>query len=255
MIDTHSHIYGPEYTDDRNEVVARAIEAGVSKVLLANVDSFTIDEMQACHNQYPDFTAMAMGLHPTSVKEDWQTELRKVEDALRNGQRYLSIGEVGLDLYWDKTFEIEQEKVLEQQLDWAISLDLPVILHIRKAHAETFKVLNRFKGKTIRGVFHCFGGGIEEAKKAVDMGFFLGIGGVVTYKNSNLGDVIKSIGLEHILLETDAPYLSPVPQRGRRNEPYNLVYIRDCLSSIFQKKSQNVDEITTKNAQQLFSFD
>lgn len=254
MIDTHSHIYGPEYADDRDVVVKRAIEAGVSKVLLANVDSSTIEEMLVCHNQYPDFTAMAMGLHPTSVKEDWQTELRKVEDVLRNGQHYLSVGEVGLDLYWDKTFESEQERVLEQQLDWAITLDLPVILHIRKAHAETFKVLNRFKGKSIRGVFHCFGGGVEEAKKAVDMGFYLGIGGVVTYKNSNLGDIIKPIGIDHILLETDAPYLSPVPQRGKRNEPYNLVYIRDHLSSIFQINSQKVDEITTKNAQELFCF-
>ena len=254
MIDTHSHIYGPEYADDRAEVISRATDAGVTKVLLANVDTSTIGEMLECHKQYPDFTAMAMGLHPTSVKEDWQLELRNVEDALRNGHNYLAIGEVGLDLYWDKTFETEQERVLEQQLDWAISLDLPVILHIRKAHAETFKVLNRFKGKTIRGVFHCFGGGVEEARKAVDMGFYLGIGGVVTYKNSNLGEIIKPIGLEHILLETDAPYLSPVPQRGKRNEPYNLVYIRDHLSSIFQINSQKVDEITTRNSCQLFDF-
>ena len=254
MIDTHSHIYGPEYADDRADVISRAIDAGVSKVLLANVDTSTIVEMLDCHKQYPDFTSMAMGLHPTSVKEDWQVELRNVEDALRNGQPYNAIGEVGLDLYWDRTFEAEQERALEQQLDWAISLDLPVILHIRKAHAETFKVLNRFKGKTIRGVFHCFGGGVEEARKAVDMGFYLGIGGVVTYKNANLGEIIKPIGINHILLETDAPYLSPVPQRGKRNEPYNLVYIRDHLSSIFQINSQKVDEITTKNAQELFQI-
>ena len=254
MIDTHSHIYGPEYADDRADVISRAIDAGVSKVLLANVDTSTIVEMLDCHKQYPDFTTMAMGLHPTSVKEDWQVELRNVEDALRNGQPYNAIGEVGLDLYWDRTFEAEQERALEQQLDWAISLDLPVILHIRKAHAETFKVLNRFKGKTIRGVFHCFGGGVEEARKAVDMGFYLGIGGVVTYKNANLGEIIKPIGINHILLETDAPYLSPVPQRGKRNEPYNLVYIRDHLSSIFQINSQKVDEITTKNAQELFQI-
>ncbi len=254
MIDTHSHIYGPEYADDRDEVVARAIEAGVSKVLLANVDTSTIADLLSCHHHYPHFTEVAMGLHPTTVKDDWQSELRNVEDALRNGNRYVAVGEVGIDLYWDRTFEAEQERVLEQQLDWAISLNLPVILHIRKAHAETFKVLNRFKGKTIRGVFHCFGGGVEEARKAIDMGFYLGIGGVVTYKNANLGDVIKPFGVEHILLETDAPYLSPVPQRGKRNEPYNLVYVRDHLSSIFQINSQKVDEITTKNARELFSF-
>lgn len=254
MIDTHSHIYDPDYDSDRNEVVLRAIEAGVERVLLANVDASTIEQMKACHYQYPDFTAMAMGLHPTSVNENWQSDLRLVEDALRNGDKYLSIGEIGLDLYWDKTFVFEQERALEQQLDWAISLNLPVILHIRKAHAETFKVLSKFKGKSLRGVFHCFGGGIEEAKKAVDMGFMLGIGGVVTYKNSNLGDVIAPIGINHILLETDAPYLSPVPNRGKRNEPCNLVYIRDHLATIFQVNSQKIDEITTKNAQNLFQI-
>ncbi len=255
MIDTHSHIYDPDFDSDRVEVVNRAIEAGVEKVLLANVDTSTIEQMLQCHSQYPDFTSMAMGLHPTSVKEDWLLELRNVEDALRAGDKYHAIGEIGLDLYWDKTFIAEQEKALEQQLDWAISLDLPVILHIRKAHAETFKVLNKFKGKTIRGVFHCFGGGVEEARKAVDMGFLLGIGGVVTYKNSNLGEIIAPIGINHILLETDAPYLSPVPNRGKRNEPSNLVYVRDHLGLIFHKNPQKVDEITTKNARQLFNFD
>lgn len=255
MIDTHSHIYDPDFDSDRVEVVNRAIEAGVEKVLLANVDTSTIEQMLQCHSQYPDFTSMAMGLHPTSVKEDWLLELRNVEDALRAGDKYHAIGEIGLDLYWDKTFIAEQEKALEQQLDWAISLDLPVILHIRKAHAETFKVLNKFKGKTIRGVFHCFGGGVEEARKAVDMGFLLGIGGVVTYKNSNLGEIIAPIGINHILLETDAPYLSPVPNRGKRNEPSDLVYVRDHLGLIFHKNPQKVDEITTKNARQLFNFD
>ena len=255
MIDTHSHIYDPDFDSDRVEVINRAIEAGVEKVLLANVDTSTLEPMLQCHEQYPDFTSIAIGLHPTSVKEDWQTELRNVEDALRNNNDCLSIGEIGLDLYWDKTFISQQEKALEQQLDWAISLDLPVILHIRKAHAETFKVLSKFKGKTIRGVFHCFGGGVEEARKAVDLGFMLGIGGVVTYKNSNLGEIITPIGLNHILLETDAPYLSPVPNRGKRNEPYNLVYIRDHLASIFHENSQKIDEITTKNARQLFNFD
>ena len=255
MIDTHSHIYDPDFDSDRTEVVNRAIEVGVEKVLLANVDTSTIEQMLQCHRQYPDFTSMAMGLHPTSVKDDWQLELRIVEDALRAGDKYHAIGEIGLDLYWDKTFIAEQEKALEQQLDWAISLDLPIILHIRKAHAETFKVLNKFKGKTIRGVFHCFGGGVEEARKAVDMGFLLGIGGVVTYKNSNLGEIITPIGINHILLETDAPYLSPVPNRGKRNEPFNLVYVRDHLASIFHENPQKIDEITTKNARQLFNFD
>lgn len=253
MIDTHSHIYGPEYDDDRQEMIDRATAAGVSKHLLANVDSTTIEQMQRCNATYPDITAMAMGLHPTSVNADYRQELRMIEEALHHN-RYSAIGEIGMDLYWDKTFEHEQEEVLAKQIDWAIDLDLPLILHIRKAYAETFKVLQRFAGKPLRGVFHCFGGGIEEAKKAVSMGFYLGIGGVVTYKNSNLGEIIKSIGPEHIVLETDAPYLSPVPNRGKRNEPANLTYICGHIATIFQENPKIVDEITTKNAKMLFAL-
>lgn len=252
MIDTHSHIYGPEYDDDRNEVVSRAKEAGVQKLLLANVDSSTVAQMLQCNAKYPNFTAMAMGLHPTSVDDNYKSELSIIEGEL-NKRNYAAIGEIGLDLYWDKTYQIEQEEVLKAQLDWSLQMNLPVILHIRKAYAEVFKVLNQFKGKEIRGVFHCFGGGVEEAKKALQMGFYLGIGGVLTYKNSNLGDIIKEVGIDRIVLETDAPYLSPVPLRGKRNEPKNLVYVRDKLASLFQEKIENVEKITTQNALNLFN--
>lgn len=251
MIDTHSHIYGPEFDEDRDFVVARAKEANVTKSILANVDTTTIDQMYRCHEEYPDFTVMAMGLHPTSVNNNYKEDLKTIENQL-NEKKFVAIGEIGLDLYWDRTFEKEQITVLEQQIDWALSLDLPMILHIRKAYAETFKVLDRFKGKDFHGVFHCFGGGIEEAKKAVSMGFALGIGGVVTYKNSNLGEIISPIGIDHIILETDAPYLSPVPNRGKRNEPANLLYVKERLASIFQRKSEIIDEITTENAKKIF---
>lgn len=253
MIDTHSHIYGEEYDADRNQVIERALHSGVTHSILANVDAATIDSMVSCHKAYPDITSMAMGLHPTSVDGGWKAQLQIIENALSE-EHYVAIGEVGLDLYWDKTYEQEQCLALAQQIDWAIQLDLPVIFHIRKAYAEMFQLLRQFKGAPLRGVFHCFGGGVEEAKKAVDMGFYLGIGGVLTYKNSNLGSIIKPVGLDHILLETDAPYLSPVPNRGKRNEPANLTYVADSLASIFNTSAKNIDEITSLNAANLFGI-
>lgn len=253
MIDTHSHIYGPEFDSDRDLVIERAKAVGVTKSILANVDTTTINPMLQCHATYPDFTVMAMGLHPTSVNAGYKEELKVIEQQISKN-KFAAIGEIGLDLYWDKTFEKEQITVLEQQLDWALTLDLPVILHIRKAYAETFKILKRFYGRPLHGVFHCFGGGSEEAKKAVSMGFALGIGGVVTYKNSNLGEIISPIGIDHIILETDAPYLSPTPNRGKRNEPSNLHYVKERLASIFQTNAEIIDEITTKNAIKIFKI-
>lgn len=253
MIDTHSHIYGPEYADDREQVIRRALDCGVTHSILANVDTTTISDMLQCHAAYPAVTSMAMGLHPTSVNSGYRQELRTIEGALTQN-KFVAVGEIGMDLYWDKTFEAEQSEALAVQIDWALQLNLPLILHIRKAYAETFKVLQRFKGHQLHGVFHCFGGGIEEARKAVSMGFALGVGGVVTYKNSNLSDILRPIGLQHILLETDAPYLSPVPNRGKRNEPANLVYVRRQLASVFSLKPENVDEITTANAEKIFNL-
>lgn len=251
MIDTHSHIYGPEYNLDRDEVLARASASGVTHSVLANVDTISIPELLDCHRTHPDCTSMAMGLHPTSVRDNYLDELRTIEDTL-SLHPFVAIGEVGIDLYWDKTYDTRQYDALARQIDWAVTLDLPLILHVRKAYAETFRVLNRFHGHPLRGVFHCFGGGIEEARKAVSMGFYLGIGGVVTYKNSNLSDIIRPIGLEHLLLETDAPYLSPVPNRGKRNEPANLTHVCSHLASVFDTNRENIDEITTRNARNLF---
>ncbi len=254
MIDTHSHIYGEEYKDDRDEVVANAQAAGVEHIVLANVDAETIEPLLECNKTYPDFTSMAMGLHPTSMNDSYLQQLDIIGEKLFGADKFVAVGEIGIDLYWDTTYQHQQEEAFARQIDWAIELNLPIIIHVRKAYAEVLKVLNRFSGKELHGVFHCFGGGIEEAKKVVSMGFYLGIGGVVTYKNSNLGEVIKPIGLNHILLETDAPYLSPVPFRGKRNEPKNLVHINDKISSIFQEKNENVDFITTRNAKMLFDL-
>lgn len=253
MIDTHSHIFGPEYDEDRNEVVRRAKDAGVSKVLLANVDLNTIEPMRLCRREYPDFTAMAMGLHPTEIRDCWKDDLKKIYDELLAGD-YVAVGEIGLDFYWDRCFEKEQREVMREQINWALDMNLPVILHVRKAYSETFELLKDFGKSDFRGVFHCFSGGLEEAKKAVRMGFSLGIGGVVTYKNSNLGDIIREIGLKHLLLETDAPYLAPVPNRGKRNEPAFMAAVRDKIADIFNRNAEEVDEITTENARNLFGI-
>ena len=251
MIDTHTHIYMEEYDEDRDTVVNNALQNNVSHVVLPNVDADSIDRLHRCHNSYSDFTSTAMGLHPTSVDDNYETHLAAVKNDLFSGN-HVAVGEIGLDLYWDKTFARQQEIVLTTQLNWALELNLPVILHVRKAYAETFKILSKFNNRGLRGVFHCFGGGVEEVKKAVSLGFFIGIGGVLTYKNSTLPSVIENVKLENILLETDAPFLSPVPYRGKRNEPAYLANVAPVLSSIFNVDDEIVDKITTENARTLF---
>ena len=253
MIDTHSHIYSEEFDADRAEVIANAKAVGVEHIILVNVDRTTLESMRELVIRYPECCQMAVGLHPTSVTANYADEMNSVAAELKRGD-YCAIGEIGIDLYWDETFKQEQIHVFETQLQWAIDYDLPVIIHTRKAFAEVFASLSKFKGLGLRGVFHCFGGGIEEARKAVSLGFFLGIGGVVTYKNSNLSDILLQIGVEHLLLETDAPYLPPVPYRGKRNEPKFLVEIAQKLALVFQLPVGKIDEITTNNAKRLFNI-
>lgn len=253
MIDTHSHIYGEEFDEDREEVMKRAIDAGVEKVLLCNVDLETVARMKELHAAEPEFSEMAMGLHPTEIKEEWKSDLKKIGYELFSSG-YKAVGEIGMDLYWDRTFEREQREVLREQIAWARELDMPVVLHIRKAYAEVFDEFKYMGLHEWRGVFHCFGGGIEEAKKAVKMGFMLGIGGVLTYKNSGLGEIVKEIGVEHLLLETDAPYLAPVPYRGKRNEPAFMVSVRNKIGEILDRSAREIDEITTVNARKTFGL-
>lgn len=253
MIDTHTHIYGPEYDSDRAETVARARQAGVEHIILPNVDLSTIPQMKSCSNQFPDYCSRAMGLHPTEVKETWRDDLRKIREELDRGG-YIAVGEIGMDLYWDRTFAREQEEALEEQVGWAVELGLPLILHIRKAHAEVFRVLAKFPKESLSGVFHCFSGGIEEAKKAVSIGFMLGIGGACTYKNSGLPAIVQEIGLAHIVTETDAPYLSPVPHRGERNEPAYMAHVVAKLSVEMHQSAQEIDKITAANARKIFQI-
>lgn len=253
MIDTHSHIYDKSFDDDRLQVVAEAIEVGVERVVLANVDSSTIARLEATQEQHPQFCSSAMGLHPTSVKENYVAELDVVKRQLE-AKRYVAIGEIGLDLYWDTSYLAEQLQAFKEQMQWAVDMNLPVIIHVRKAFAEIIEVLRTFGNRPPRGVFHCFSGGIQEALYVTKLGFMLGIGGVVTYKNSNLAEVIRPIGIEKILLETDAPYLSPVPFRGKRNEPKYMPYILTKTAEIMGLSEEKTDEITTNSAKEIFGI-
>ncbi len=256
IIDSHSHIYSEEFDVDAEKVIEEAREAGVGHHVLCNVDATTIERIRAFHYRFASCTSMAMGIHPTSVDGDWEKNLKIVgEELFANRREYVAIGEVGMDLYWDDTFEKEQARVFAQQVDWALELDLPIVIHTRKAYAEAFRVLKGFNKDRLRGVFHCFGGGVEEAKKAVGMGFKLGVGGVLTYKNSNLGDILQNVRLEDFMMETDAPYLPPVPYRGKRNEPKYLVEVRDKIASVFNVSTLKVEEITSENAIGLFGLE
>ena len=258
FIDTHCHLYDEAFDADREEALQRALEAGVTTLLLPDIDSSSTSRLDALynsqfatHNSQMQFYRMA-GLHPTSVKEDYGQELQHVHDRLFSATHYIAVGEIGMDLYWDRTFEEQQREVLKRQMLWAEELDLPVCLHIRKAHNEVFGLLRDLNRLVYHGVMHCFGGSVQEAQHAVEMGFHLGVGGVVTFKNAGLADVVKAVPLERILLETDAPYLSPVPHRGQRNESSYIPIIAQKIADLRGITVAEVAEVTTASACALF---
>ena len=258
-IDTHCHLYDEAFDADRDEAVQRALNAGVTTMLLPDIDSSSTPHLDALQRQYPTVFRPMAGLHPTSVKEDYEQELDHVHNRLFNSSNSLNsplkniaVGEIGMDLYWDRTFEAQQREVLKTQMLWAEQLDLPVALHIRKAHNEVFGLLRDLNRTTYRGVMHCFGGSVQEAQRAIEMGFHLGIGGVVTFKNATLADVVKAVPLERLLLETDAPYLSPVPHRGQRNESAYIPLIAQKIADIKGITVDEVAAVTTANARSLF---
>jgi TatD DNase family protein len=252
LIDTHCHLYSTEFQDDINEVINRARAEGVAKFFLPAIDSTTLTAMLALENQYPNECIAMMGLHPCHVKENYLDELKAVETQLA-ARNFVAIGEIGLDFYWDKTFAAQQYAAFKQQMQWALDKQLPIVIHTRNAMQETLDTVKPFAAKGLRGIFHCFSGNQEDAGQIVDMGFLLGIGGVVTYKNSGLPAALEKISVENLVLETDAPYLTPVPFRGKRNESSYLRYIAEKLAAI---KNIPIDElafITTKNAERIFS--
>jgi TatD DNase family protein len=253
LIDTHTHLYLPEFDDDRDTVVENAVSSGVGKLLMPNIDTRSVDPMIAAENRYPAVCHSMIGLHPTSVKEDYLKQMEEIEKAI-DKHRFIAIGEIGIDLYWDKTFLKEQISVFRHQLNIAVSRDLPVAIHSREAFAEIFSVLEEFKEKGLKGVFHAFTGDTNTAKRAVEMGFMLGIGGVVTFKNSGLAAVVREIGPEHLVMETDSPYLAPVPHRGKRNESSYICIINRKLAEIFDCGVEEIAEITTSNAKDLFKI-
>lgn len=252
MIDTHTHLYSDEFDVDRNETIQRALDKGVTQFYLPAIDSETHEKMLHLESEYPENMHAMMGLHPCSVKPDsWEKELQIVEEYL--GKRnFPAIGEIGIDLYWDQSTLDIQIQAFEKQIDWAIERDLPIVIHTRSSFEETFDVLERKKHPKLRGIFHCFSGDLEQAKHALNLNFHLGIGGVVTFKNGKIDQFLSEIPLEKIVLETDSPYLAPVPFRGKRNESAYVELVAGKLVDIYGKSFQEIDAITTANAQKIF---
>lgn len=253
LVDTHSHLFLEEFDVDRDEVIEAAKTAGIHKIVLPNVDSSTSEKLDDMVKKYPDICYPAYGLHPGSVKGNFKEELQIVKSCLEE-KNPIAVGEIGIDLYWDKTYRKEQEEVFKIQVEWAILKDLPIVIHNRDAFDVVIECLSVFDVKSLKGIFHCFAGTIEQAEKVLDMGFLLGIGGVVTFKNSELADVVKHVGIDYLVLETDSPYLAPVPKRGKRNESAYLVYIAEKIAEITAKKCNEVAKITTENAKKLFGW-
>ncbi len=251
IIDTHCHLYLSEFSDDRLEVVERAKQEGVVKILLPNIDADSVESLTSLFMSDPDFFVNALGLHPTSVKKDYKPI---IESMLNSDLNIVAIGEIGIDLYWDQAFIEEQKDAFAMQLSIAKEKDLPIIIHSRNSFDEVMDVLTPFAKQGVRGVFHCFPGDLSQAKKVIDLGFCIGIGGVLTYKKSQLPEVVAKIPLESILLETDAPYLSPVPKRGKRNEPSYLKHIVQKISLLKNMEYEKVCHQTTANAVGLFKF-
>lgn len=253
LIDTHTHIYDPAFDIDRSEAVKRAMDAGVGMMLLPNVDASTIQPMLATHKQFPDCTRMMMGLQPEEVKGDYKQVLANMERELER-DNYIGIGEIGLDFYWDATFEKEQLDAFETQLGWAKQLGLPLSIHCRNAFGFMARMLEKHQDGSLKGVMHCFTGAKEEARVYLELGFYLGLGGVTTYKNCGVKDYLHNIPLDRIVLETDAPYLSPIPHRGKRNEPAFMVDTARKLAEIYEMSVEEIAEITSKNAKILFEI-
>ena len=251
FIDTHAHLYLPQFDEDREEVMQRAKDFGIEKIYLPNIDSDSIALMLKMENDYPQRCYAMMGLHPCSVKMNYEEELDVVENWLGE-RKFCSVGEIGIDLYWDTTFFEQQKAAFIRQMNWAKDLGIPIVIHSRESTSEIIELVGQEQDGRLKGIFHCFGGSEEEAKHMIDLGFFLGIGGVVTYKNGGLDKSLKNIDLKHLVLETDSPYLTPVPFRGKRNESAYIHHIATRLASIKETDLARVEEITTENALTIF---
>ncbi|MBI2257291.1 MAG: TatD family hydrolase [Flavobacteriia bacterium] len=253
-IDTHAHLYSDHFNEDRNEVIQNAVQIGIKQLLLPNIDVESITPLLAVVEKYPSLCFPMMGLHPCSVNEQFEENLVKIKNELFS-KKYIAVGEIGIDLYWSKEFVNEQLLVFETQIKWALELDLPIVIHARDSFKEIYEVLDKFKNTDLRGVFHCFTGKSNDVKKIKSyQNFLFGIGGVLTYKNTKLRETLLDIKLENIVLETDSPYLPPVPYRGKRNEPKYMLEVAQVISDVFQLEMKKIAEISTSNAKKCFTL-
>lgn len=256
FIDTHSHLFLEEFADDLPEVIDRAKIAGVSKIFMPNIDCSTIEAMLKVTKQYEGYCYAMMGLHPTSVNENYREELAEMKRLLDLPNSYAAIGEIGMDLYWDKTFLKEQTEVFDTQIQWALEYGLPVVIHSRESFDEVYSVIKNYSDTGLTGIFHSFTGTLNEALKLLEFGSFkLGVNGVVTFKKSTLPEVLKYVPLERIVLETDSPYLTPVPNRGKRNESANVKDTLIKLAEIYQQDVEMVAKVTTESALSVFKME
>ena len=253
IIDTHTHLYLKQFKEDIDKVISKAKENGVSKFIFPAIDSSHFENMHKLKNRYPENIYLMTGLHPTDVKENFKEELDFITKTLKN-HNYVAIGEIGIDLYWDKSYLKQQQEAFRFQIRLAIKNDLPIVIHCREAFDEIFEILNEENCETLRGVFHCFTGDLDQAKKAISLGFLLGIGGVVTFKNGGIDKFLNQIDLKHIVLETDSPYLAPVPFRGKRNESSYIIHVLEKLSELYKIPKEEIASVTTNNAKKMFSL-
>lgn len=254
FIDSHAHIYLPEFKDDLDEVLGQAQKVGVEQIYMPNIDSSTIEDMLQVESQHPDLCLAMMGLHPCYVKDNMREELKIIEKQLKD-RPFIAVGEIGIDLYWDKTtFEI-QKTAFAIQIQWAIDLGIPIAIHSRDSLDETIEMVSKYQNGSLSGVFHCFNGTPEQALKIADVGFKMGIGGVATFKKAGVDKVVAGIPLEHLILETDAPYLSPTPHRGKRNEPSYIPLVAHKIAEVQGITLDHVAKVTTANAEALFQIE
>ena len=254
MIDNHAHIYASEFDNDRDEVVKRALEQGIDKILLPNIDLESIEPMLKTEAAYPEICRSMMGLHPCHVDGNVEQTLAIIRGWFEK-HNFIAVGEIGIDLYWDKTFRAEQEMAFVTQLNWAKEMNLPVVIHTRDSIEETLTLLRQEQDGSLRGVFHCFGGSVEEAQAINELGFHLGLGGVSTFKNGGMDKVIPHLDMNWVILETDCPYLAPVPHRGKRNEPAYTSLVAARVAELRGESLEVIDTLTTKNAEALFNLD
>jgi len=251
FIDTHCHLYLKEFATDIAEVINRAEAVGVKKFYMPAIDSETLPFLLKMENEYPSKCIAMAGLHPCSVKENYKEELQIVDNILHE-RSFAAIGEIGLDFYWDRAFEKLQYETFHLQIEWALQYDIPIVIHSRDSMQQCIDVVQQHQNGKLQGIFHCFTGTAELAKKIIDLGFYLGIGGVLTYKNSGLAQTLKNVPMDSIVLETDAPYLTPVPFRGKRNESSYLKYIAENLAMLKNISMEEVERVTTSNAEKIF---